>query len=199
MDGLRSVGFKLTNGVRGTGFILSLWMRGGGYYFGGDNPFFVDRGGTNGFDNVFFTDKFSTAYPLGQRTDWSMIAVIDRSIFEVFLDGGAEAATVTFFPTQPLTSLVVSSNNIPNGVEISVAVHAINSAWAQYENEQGTVFRDGFVQLDKIRTVVDSPDWCVCNLVPGPTIRIAAIGAEVSVASRVRRSLLPGSDLCAGR
>ena len=105
----------------------------------GDNHFFLDRGSTNGFDNVFFTDKFSTAYPLGQETTWSMIALIDRSIFEVFIDGGAEAATVTFFPTQPLTSLAVSSANIPEGVEINVAVYAVESAWAQYENEQGTV------------------------------------------------------------
>jgi beta-fructofuranosidase len=68
-----------------------------------------------------------------------MIAVIDRSIFEVFIDGGAEVATVTFFPTQPLTSLAVSSANIPDGMTINVAVYAIESAWAQYENEQGTV------------------------------------------------------------
>lgn len=108
-------------------------------YYTGDNPFFLDRGGVRGFDNVFFTDKFSTAYPLGMQTTWSMTAVIDRSIFEVFLDGGAEAATVTFFPTQPLTNLAVSTADIPDGVTINVAVYAVNSAWAQYENEQGTV------------------------------------------------------------
>lgn len=105
----------------------------------GDNPFFVDRSNTNGFDNVFFTDKFSTAYPLGDRSTWSMTSLIDRSILEVFLDGGAEAATVTFFPTQPLTSLAVSTADIPEGVKIDVRVYAVKSAWAQYENEEGTV------------------------------------------------------------
>ncbi|PIL29333.1 hypothetical protein GSI_09384 [Ganoderma sinense ZZ0214-1] len=60
-----------------------------------------------------------------------------------------------------------------------VPLSEIDVRWAEeMPNEQGTVYRDGFVQLDKIRAVVDAPDWCVCHLVPGPTIRIAAIGAE---------------------
>jgi beta-fructofuranosidase len=69
-----------------------------------------------------------------------MSAVIDRSILEVFIDGGAEAATVSFYPTQPLTSLAVSTANIQDSMEVSVGVYAVQSAWAQYENEQGTVF-----------------------------------------------------------
>ena len=65
--------------------------------------------------------------------------MIDRSIFEVFLDGGAEAATMTFFPNEPLTSVAVSAMNIPDSVKVNVVVYAVNSAWAEYENEQGTV------------------------------------------------------------
>jgi beta-fructofuranosidase len=68
-----------------------------------------------------------------------MTALIDSSIFEVFIDGGADAATITFFPSQPLTSVAVSSAVIPEGVEIDVAVYVVQSAWAEYENEQGTV------------------------------------------------------------
>jgi beta-fructofuranosidase len=68
-----------------------------------------------------------------------MTALIDRSIFEVFIDGGAEAATVTFFPTQPLTNLAVSTADIPDGVAIDVRVYAVESAWARYEDEMGTV------------------------------------------------------------
>ena len=48
-------------------------------------------------------------------------------------------------------------------------------------NERGTVYRESLVHIDAVRAVVDSPDWCVCHLVPGPTVRIAGIGAEVRV------------------
>src|SRR5687767_13170677 len=81
----------------------------GGFYFGGDAPFFVTRGGARGFDNVFFTDKFSTNSLLTNKTSWSMSGVIDRSILEVFVDGGVESATNTFFSTQPLTLMVLSA------------------------------------------------------------------------------------------
>jgi beta-fructofuranosidase len=111
----------------------------GGFYFGGDTPFFIDRSGVRGFDNVFFTDKFSTAHPISADGTWSLVGVIDRSIFETFLDGGKRSATVSFYPTEPLTQMTLSTVNILKGMEISVEVRAINSAWARYENEQGTV------------------------------------------------------------
>lgn len=34
LDGLRSVGFKLTDGIHGTGFGLLAWNKAGGYYLG---------------------------------------------------------------------------------------------------------------------------------------------------------------------
>lgn len=68
-----------------------------------------------------------------------MNAVIDRSIFEAFIDGGAQGATVSFYPTEPLTELAITAANILDGMTINVGVYAINSAWARYENEQGTV------------------------------------------------------------
>jgi beta-fructofuranosidase len=111
----------------------------GGFFFGGDTPFFIDRGGIRGFDNVFFTDKFSTAHPISADGTWSLIGVIDRSIFETFLDGGTRSATVSFYPTEPLTQFSLSTVDLLEGMEVSVVVRAINSAWAQYENEQGTV------------------------------------------------------------
>ncbi|KAI1843584.1 hypothetical protein JX265_007368 [Neoarthrinium moseri] len=114
-----------------------------GFYFGGDTPFFVDRGQIRGFDNVFFTDKFSTADVYSTGTDslasWTFKAVIDRSIYEVFVDGGIHAATVLFYPTQPLTTVNLRTANLPSGTEVSIAIWSLKSAWAEYENEQGTV------------------------------------------------------------
>jgi len=170
-----------------------------GFYFSGDTPFFINRGKVNGFDNIFFTDKFSvsdiyydygsyatndndvpprpggngTQYsatasssnmtmtatstssaaassstapsgPIlaaGTPANWSMQAVIDRSILEVFVDQGVHAATVLFFPEgEPLSLAYIKSQDMPSGTEVSIAVWALKSAWAEYENENGTVF-----------------------------------------------------------
>ncbi|KAH8681833.1 glycosyl hydrolase [Xylariales sp. PMI_506] len=114
-----------------------------GFYFSGDTPFFIDRGSTDGFDNIFFTDKFSTADVYSDTPDslatWRLQALIDRSIFEVFLEGGVHAATVLFFPTEPLTVANLSTQDLPGGTEVSIAVWSVKSAWEVYENEQGTV------------------------------------------------------------
>lgn len=105
-----------------------------GFYFGGDQPFFVDRGGVNGFDNVFFTDKFSVADVWNTTSGtWRLQAVIDRSILEVFVDGGVHAGTVLFYPEEPLTKLTVATANLPAGVEVSVAVWALKSGWDDVE------------------------------------------------------------------
>ncbi|KAI1355865.1 glycosyl hydrolase [Xylaria sp. FL0043] len=114
-----------------------------GFYFSGDNPFFINRGGIKGFENIFFTDKFSTSdiYSSGSSdtlASWNMKAVIDRSIFEVFVDRGIHAATVVFYPLQPLTNLNLAAR-LPSGACVSINVWALKSAWAQFENEQGIV------------------------------------------------------------
>ncbi|KAK8058032.1 beta-fructofuranosidase [Apiospora phragmitis] len=117
-----------------------------GFYFGGDNPFFVDRGQLRGFDNVFFTDKFSVAdvyydsnAPGQKPASWSMKAVIDRSMYEVFVGGGRHAGTVLLYPTQPLTVVNVAARDLPAGARVSVAVWALESTWAGQADEQGTV------------------------------------------------------------
>ncbi|KAM3444272.1 hypothetical protein MY4824_000161 [Beauveria thailandica] len=106
----------------------------GGYYLGGDTPFFIDRSGAKGFDNVFFTDKFSTN-SLIDGDSWRMSGIIDRSVLEVFLDGGIESATVTYFATQPLTLMVLGTTNMPQGANVSVSVHALESAWTRMASE----------------------------------------------------------------
>ncbi|KAE9964702.1 hypothetical protein BLS_008129 [Venturia inaequalis] len=111
----------------------------GGFYFGSDTPFFVDRSGVRGFDNVFFTDKVSTNNPISADGTWSMVGVIDRSIFEVFLDGGERSGTVSFYPKEPLTQMTLAAADTLPGMKISVEVRAINSAWAKYENADGIV------------------------------------------------------------
>lgn len=113
----------------------------GGQYLFGDNPFWLDRGQLRGFDaNPFFTDKFSTNVLYNPDTAaFRMSAVLDRSILEVFLQGGEQSATITLFPEQPLDVLVVRTAELNDGVEVSVSVWGLESAWANYADEEGVV------------------------------------------------------------
>ncbi|KAK7716621.1 Invertase [Botryosphaeria dothidea] len=111
----------------------------GGYFFGGDNPFWLDRGKTRGFDNPYFSDKFSTSQLLDPSGAWNIKGVIDRSIIEVFLDRATYSATATFFPVQPLTLFSIRTTGLPAGAQVSVAVWGLESVWSVQENESGTV------------------------------------------------------------
>ena len=105
----------------------------GGVYIGSDSPFFLDRGGARGFDNVFYTDKYSFS-SLVQDRSWSMSGVFDRSLLEVFLNRGVDSATSTLFSTVPLTMMVFGTADMPAGVRVSVRVHSLESAWKRMED-----------------------------------------------------------------
>lgn len=109
----------------------------GGFYFGGDVPFWIDRGDVYGFDNPFFTDKFSTNN-LITNGEWRMEGIIDRSILEVFLDGGDRSATNTFFPTQRLDTVSIATGELNPGVEVKAAIWALKSTWAGRNTGNGT-------------------------------------------------------------
>lgn len=111
-----------------------------GYYLSGDNPVWVDRGGARGFDNVFFTDKFSAnaLAPLDGGS-WSMTAVYDRSLFELFAADGALSATASVFPASPLSLLTVGADAIPAGASVRVEVTELRSVWTAQEDAGGTV------------------------------------------------------------
>ncbi|GAA5987822.1 hypothetical protein JCM11641_004941 [Rhodosporidiobolus odoratus] len=99
-----------------------------GYFFGnGDGGFaWIDRGKTNGFENPFFTDKFSQA---SASLAYRIEGVLDRSLFELFLDEGAFSATVDVYPTQPLDTLVVGSADMPEGAEVDLKAWGLKGTW----------------------------------------------------------------------
>lgn len=106
----------------------------GGFRFGGDTTVFIDRGGASAFsDNPFFTDKFSvTTLPRNSDGDvaWTTTVVMDRSMLEVFVDGGIESATNTFFAKEPLTQLDLVAEGLAEDLGVSVRVSALTSGWA---------------------------------------------------------------------
>jgi beta-fructofuranosidase len=113
----------------------------GGFFFGGDNPFWLTRGDIRGFGdtNPFFTDKFSVAQPLNANGTFMLEGIIDRSILEIFLDKGRNSATMTFFPEGPLDTMELRAGGLNEGVEISVVVQGLKSTWAEQANDDGIV------------------------------------------------------------
>ncbi|TDZ53103.1 Invertase 4 [Colletotrichum trifolii] len=107
----------------------------GGYFLGGDAAFFVNRNGARGFDNVFFTERTSIGSLTTGANSWSLSGVIDRSILEVFINGGVDSATNTFFTTQPLSRVVFGAMDLPGGTTLSIKVRALESAWKQMESQ----------------------------------------------------------------
>lgn len=129
--------------ARGTAnFTLSSSMSGefirGGINAAGGPGIWIDRGNVKGFDNPYFTDKFSEEGILANGT-WGMSLVYDNSILELFLNGAQAAATVTFFPTSRLDTLSIQVGNIPSTASSSVAVWGLMDTWAAQANQNGTV------------------------------------------------------------
>lgn len=103
---------------------------GGGFFFGGDTPFWLNRGGIRGFDNPFFTDKFSTNNIIGSDGTFMLEGVVDRTLLEIWLDGGVRSATSSFYPIESLDTLQVAAGGLNEGVTVSVLVRSLQSAWA---------------------------------------------------------------------
>lgn len=111
----------------------------GGYFFSGDTPFWLNRGNTKGFDNPFFTDKFSYNKPIATSGSFVLEGVLDRSILEVFLDGGEASATTTFFPVGSFDTMLIATAELNSTVVVLVEVWALKSAWADLASSDGIV------------------------------------------------------------
>jgi beta-fructofuranosidase len=110
-----------------------------GFQFAGDNAFWLDRSGTHGMaDDVFWTDKFSVA-DIHNGTHWNVEGVLDRSVLELFVDRGVHAATMLYYPDQPLTVLSVAARDLSEEAEVAVKVWGLESAWEAKEGEDGVV------------------------------------------------------------
>jgi beta-fructofuranosidase len=114
----------------------------GGFYFGGDNPFWISRQKVLGFGetNPFFTDKFSMVNTINANGTFTLEAVMDRSILEVFLDGGRSSATMTFFPLGKLDTMELRAGELNGNVMLSVAIWGLQSTWANQASADGVVY-----------------------------------------------------------
>lgn len=93
--------------------------------------FWINRAGTHGFtteDNPAFTPSFNTTVP-PSNGPFTFSGVIDRSLLELFLNGGEQSATVSFFSTSPLDVLTVSARSMGDAGSVHVDVWGLESGW----------------------------------------------------------------------
>lgn len=112
----------------------------GGINVAGGPGIWINRGNIKGFDNPYFTDKFSEeGFFVEDDGSWRMSMLYDNSVLELFLNGAQAAGTVTFFPTRPLDTLSISVGGIANNATSSVGVWGLKDTWADQANANGTV------------------------------------------------------------
>ena len=96
-----------------------------------EHRFWMSRAGTHLFtslDNANFTSEFRTEVSV-EKSSFSFSAVVDRSVFEVFLEDGSRSGTMSFFPTSPLDMLHVSAAGLEAGSRVSVDVWGLRGVW----------------------------------------------------------------------
>lgn len=131
LDG--TVNFTISSSVSGES------VSGGTFLSSGD--VWLDRGRTDGFQNPFFNDKFSATGLYNQDDgSWRLAGIFDRSIIEIFLNGGELSATSVFFPTQPLDTMILRVGGLNSSAKASVAVWALKATWLKQADSNGTVY-----------------------------------------------------------
>lgn len=75
-----------------------------------------------------------------------MQVVIDRSLVEVYLNGGQRVGTMVYFAEGEMDVLVVAANGVPDGVGVGVEVWGLEGIWGEAgKNSVGQrVRRDGW-------------------------------------------------------
>lgn len=113
----------------------------GGTSPAGDTSIWLNRGNTYAFDNPYFTDKFSSSaiYSGDQNGTWTISAIIDHSIFEIFLNDGEHAGTMTYYANQPLDTMRFAAAGVAANATVSVGVWALEDTWASQADANGTV------------------------------------------------------------
>ncbi|KNG45989.1 glycoside hydrolase family 32 protein [Stemphylium lycopersici] len=126
-----SISFTFQSSVSGES------ISGGTFISSGD--VWLDRSGTSAFQSPYFNEKFSYTGLYDGEGSWRISGIIDRSIIELFLNGGEAAATSVFFPTQPLDFMILRIADLNENATASVSVWGLEAAWLSQANANGTV------------------------------------------------------------
>lgn len=121
----------------------------GGFFISPPNSgaFFLSRARTYGFDdtNPFLNKDFSVTSPVtggvdaaaaggaygstGHTGNWNMQVVVDRSLVEVYLDGGKKVGTMAYWAEGEIDTVMVGSKGVSAGIGVVGEVWGLKSVW----------------------------------------------------------------------
>jgi len=121
----------------------------GGFFISPPNSgaFFLSRARTYGFDdtNPFLNKDFSVTSPVtggvdaaaaggaygstGHTGNWNMQVVVDRSLVEVYLDGGKKVGTMAYWAEGEIDTVMVGSKGVSAGIGVAGEVWGLKSVW----------------------------------------------------------------------
>ncbi|GKT79487.1 beta-fructofuranosidase [Colletotrichum tofieldiae] len=95
-----------------------------------------DRSGTFGVEGVQALDAASGEGSDAQ-VEFTLHGVLDRSVLEVYVNGGVEAGTMLYFTDKPLDSIVLARGSGPSdqGITFDFKAVALKSSWGTYEEK----------------------------------------------------------------
>lgn len=113
------------------------------YSFSGNHTFYVDRSSMRGDNGVMRPsvenvkdEEWICNASSSKQMHW---IVVDRSIAEFYVDSGLHTGTMSYFPTQPLTRLDISTSHMPHGATVVVQAWGLKSIWASQQDQDGIV------------------------------------------------------------
>ena len=113
-------------------------VSGGTFISSGD--VWLNRGNTEGLQaNPYFNSKFSQTGLYNGNGSWNISGIVDRSIIEVFCNGGQLGATSVFFSSQPLDMMILRVEGVNESATVSVGVWSLRAAWLDQADVNGTV------------------------------------------------------------
>jgi beta-fructofuranosidase len=89
--------------------------------------------------NPYFNEKFSATGLYDGSGSWNISGIVDRSIIEVFLNGGQLGASSVFFPSEPLDLMYLSIAGLNESASVSLGVWSLKATWLDQADANGTV------------------------------------------------------------
>ncbi|KAF4904599.1 Invertase [Colletotrichum fructicola] len=94
-----------------------------------------DRSGSFGISDVQALEAASEEGS-SSNVEFHLHGVIDRSILEVYVNGGVEAGTMLYFTENPLDSIIITrGGSNSNGITFDFKATALKSSWGSYEEK----------------------------------------------------------------
>ncbi|KAF9873503.1 hypothetical protein CkaCkLH20_08962 [Colletotrichum karsti] len=105
-----------------------------------------DRAGTFGVSDVQALESSPSSSSSNSSVEFTLHGIIDRSVLEVYVNGGVEAGTMLYFTENPLDSILLArGGDGAQGITFDFKATALRSSWGSYEEKAAAGAQDKWV------------------------------------------------------